>query len=76
MLATDMALEDKAVKMLMRQQSSAYRKGIKSRKISLKELLFDEEKHIHFFENIKNHVEKLGETYPCYPHRQIRLREY
>jgi bacterioferritin (cytochrome b1) len=27
------------------------------------ELLSDEEKHLNFFENIKNHVEKLGEAY-------------
>jgi bacterioferritin len=63
MLATDMALEAKAVKMYNEAAVLCASERDQKSKDLFEELLFDEEKHIHFFENIKNHVEKLGETY-------------
>ncbi len=63
MLATDMALEAQAVKMYNEAAVLCASERDQKSKDLFEELLFDEEKHIHFFENIKNHVEKLGETY-------------
>jgi len=63
MLATDMALEAQAVKMYNEAAVLCVSERDQKSKDLFEELLFDEEKHIHFFENIKNHVEKLGETY-------------
>jgi len=63
MLATDMALEAQAVKMYNESAVLCASERDQKSKDLFEELLFDEEKHLHFFENLKNHVEKLGETY-------------
>jgi bacterioferritin len=60
MLATDMALERKAVKMYIEAAViCASEKDPKSKDL-FEELLRDEEGHLHFFENIKAHVDELG----------------
>jgi len=63
MLATDMALEAQAVKMYNEAAVLCSSERDQKSKDLFEELLSDEEKHLHFFENIKRHVEKLGETY-------------
>jgi bacterioferritin len=63
MLVADMALEAQAVKMYNEAAVLCTSERDQKSKDLLEELLSDEEKHLHFFENIKNHVEKLGETY-------------
>ncbi len=63
MLATDMALEAQAVKMYNEAAVLCASERDQKSKDLFEELLSDEEKHLHFFENIKNHVEKLGEAY-------------
>ena len=62
-LATDMALEVQAVKMYNEAAVTCSSERDQKSKDLFEELLSDEEKHLHFFENIKNHVEKLGENY-------------
>jgi bacterioferritin len=63
MLATDMALERRAVKMYNEAAViCASEKDQKSRDL-FEELLSDEEGHLNFFENIKDHVDKLGAAY-------------
>jgi bacterioferritin len=62
-LATDMALEGQTVKMYNESAVLCSSERDQKSKDLFEELLSDEEKHLHFFEKIKNHVEKLGETY-------------
>jgi len=63
MLATDMALERKAVKIYNEAAViCASEKDPKSEDL-FEELLRDEEVHLHFYENIKAHVDKLGAAY-------------
>jgi bacterioferritin len=63
MLPTDMAFEAQAVKMYNDAAVMCASERDQKSKDLFEELLSDEEKHLHFFENIKNHVKKLGETY-------------
>jgi bacterioferritin len=63
MLATDMALERQAVEMYNEAAVLCASERDQKSKDLFEELLSDEEKHLHFFEKIENHVEKLGETY-------------
>jgi len=63
MLATNMALEAQAVKMYNEAAVLCASERDQKSKDLFQELLSDEEKHLNFFENIKNHVEKLGEAY-------------
>ena len=63
MLATDMALEAQAVKMYNEAAVICASERDQKSKDLFEELLSDEEKHLNFFENIKNHVENLGEAY-------------
>ena len=63
MLATDMALEAQAVKMYNEAAVICASERDQKSKDLFEELLSDEEKHLNFFKNIKNHVEKLGEAY-------------
>ena len=63
MLATDMALEAQAVKMYNEAAVLCASERDQKSKDLFEELLSDEEKHLNFFGNIKNHVENLGEAY-------------
>ncbi|NWG03736.1 MAG: bacterioferritin [Syntrophaceae bacterium] len=63
MLATDMAIERQAVKMYNEAAVLCASERDQKSKDLFEELLYEEEKHIHFFESIKNHVDQLGETY-------------
>jgi len=63
MLATDMTLEAQAVKMYNEAAFLCASERDQKSKDLFEELLSDEEKHLNFFENIKNHMEKLGEAY-------------
>ena len=63
MLATNMALEVQAVKMYNEAAVTCASERDQKSKDLFEELLSDEEKHLNFFENIKNHVENLGEAY-------------
>jgi len=63
MLATDMVLERRAVRMYNEAAAIfASEKDQKSKDL-FEELLRDEEDHLHFFENIKAHVDKLRTAY-------------
>jgi bacterioferritin len=63
MLATDVALERRAVKMYKEAAAiSASEKDQKSKDL-FEELLSDEEGHLNFFERIKDHVGKLSAVY-------------
>jgi bacterioferritin len=63
MLATDIVLESKTVRMYNEAAVICASEKDQKSKDLFEELLSDEEKHLNFFENIKNHVEKLGEAY-------------
>jgi bacterioferritin len=63
MMATDMALEAQAVKMYNEAAVICASERDQKSKDLFEELLSDEEKHLNFFEKIKNHAEKLGEPY-------------
>ena len=63
MLATDMVLEVQAVKMYNEAAVLCASERDQKSKDLFEGLLSDEEKHLNFFENIKNHVENLGEAY-------------
>jgi len=63
MLATDMVLEAQAVKMYNEAAVMCASERDQKSKDLFEELLSDEEKHLNFFENTKNHAEKLGEAY-------------
>ena len=63
MLATDIFLERRAVKMYSEAAViCGFEKDQKSKDL-IEDLLSDEESHLHFFENIKDHVDKLGAAY-------------
>ena len=63
MLATDMALERQAVKMYNEAVVICASEKDEKSKDLFEELLGDEEGHLNFFENIKDHVDKLGAAY-------------
>ncbi len=63
MLATDIVLERQAIKMYIEAAViCAFEEDQKSKEL-FEEHLSDEESHLNFFENIKNHVDKLGADY-------------
>jgi bacterioferritin len=63
MLATNIALESQAVKMY--NEAAVVCAGEKDQisKQLFEKLLGDEEEHLNIFENLKDHVEKLGTAY-------------
>jgi bacterioferritin len=63
MLATDMALERQAVRIYNDAAVICASEKDQKSKDLFEELLGDEESHLNFFENIKNHVDKLGAAY-------------
>jgi len=63
MLATDMVLEGKAVKMYNEAAVICAHEKDQTSKDLFEELLSDEEGHLHFFEDIKDHMDKLGAAY-------------
>ena len=63
MLATDMALEAQAVKMYNEAAIICAAEKDQKSKDLFEELLSDEEGHLNFFGNIKDHVDKLGAAY-------------
>jgi len=63
MLATDFALEDGAVKMYNESAVACAQERDQISKELFEKLLADEEKHLDTFENIKDHVDKLGSAY-------------
>ena len=63
LLATDMKLEDDAVKMYNASAAlCAAEKDMVSKEIFDK-LLAEEEDHFNYFDNVRDHVEKLGDAY-------------
>ena len=63
MLATDIALKGRAVKMYNEAAVICASEKDQKSKDLVEDLLSDEEGHLHFFENIKGHVDKLGAAY-------------
>jgi len=63
MLATDIVLESKAVKMYNEAAVICASEKDQKSKDLFEELLSDEEGHLNFFENIKDHMDKLGAAY-------------
>jgi bacterioferritin len=63
MLATDIALERQTVKMYKEAAVICASETDKKSKNLFEEFLSDEEDHLNFFENIKDHVDKLGAAY-------------
>ena len=63
MLATDIVLESKAVKMYNEAAVICASENDRKAKDLFEELLSVEEGHLHFFENIKAHMDKLGAAY-------------
>lgn len=63
MLATDIALEESAVKMYNDSAQSCVEAGDHVSKDLFETLLADEEGHLDAFQNIADHVKKLGASY-------------
>jgi bacterioferritin len=63
LLATDFELENKAIKMYNEGALVCASEKDQKSKDLLEELLGEEEDHLNTFENIKNHVDKLGAPY-------------
>lgn len=63
MLATDIGLEAEAVKMYNESAVICAAEKDQISKELFEELLRDEEDHLNTFENIKDHVDKLGAPY-------------
>ena len=63
MLATDMVLERRAVKMYSEAAVICGSEKDQKSKDLFEELLGDEEGHLNFFENVKDHVDNLGAAY-------------
>jgi len=63
MLKTNMALEDEAIKMYNESSVICASEKDQISKELFEELLKDEEEHFNYFENVKDHVEKLGASY-------------
>ena len=63
MLATDTVLEGQVVKMYNEAVVICASEKDQQSKDLLEELLGDEESHLNFVENIKDHVDKLGAAY-------------
>ncbi len=63
MLATDIGLETQAIKMYNDASVVCAAEKDQVSKEVFEELLKDEEEHLNVFENIKDHVDKLGAAY-------------
>lgn len=63
MLETNMALEGQAMKMYNEAAVVCAAEKDQISKQLFEELLKDEEEHLNYFENVKDHVEKLGAAY-------------
>lgn len=63
MLKTNMGLEEEAIKMYNESSTICAAEKDQISKELFEELLKDEEEHFNYFENIKDHVEKLGAAY-------------
>jgi bacterioferritin len=63
MLTVDMGLETQAIKMYNDASVVCAAEKDQISKELFEELLKDEEDHLNIFENIKDHVEKLGQAY-------------
>lgn len=62
-LATEVALEKKAIQMYNEAALiCAAEKDAKSKDL-FEELVADEEEHLHIFENFKSHIDKMGPAY-------------
>ena len=63
LLAADVALEAKAVKMYNEAAAICAAEKDQKSKDLFEELVADEEGHLNIFENIKDHVDKMGAAY-------------
>ena len=63
MLATDFGLETQAIKMYNDASVVCAAEKDQISKEVFEELLKDEEEHLNIFENMKNHIDKLGAAY-------------
>jgi bacterioferritin len=63
LLATDVSLETKAVKMYNEAAAICVAEKDHKSKDLFEELIAEEEAHLNSFENIKNHVDKMGAAY-------------
>jgi bacterioferritin len=63
LLATDVALEANAVKMYNEAAAICAAEKDQKSKDLFEELVADEEEHLNIFENIKDHVDKMGAAY-------------
>lgn len=63
MLATDIALESGAIKMYNEAASVCAQEKDQISKQLFEKLLAEEEDHLNEFENIKDHIEKMGASY-------------
>lgn len=63
MLKTNMELEDQAIKMYNEAATICAAEKDQISKELFEELLKDEEDHFNYFENVKDHVQKLGASY-------------
>jgi len=63
MLKTDMALESAAIKMYNEAAVTCAQEKDQISKQLFEKLLAEEEGHFNDFENVKNHLEKMGDAY-------------
>jgi bacterioferritin len=63
MLKTDIGLESEAIKMYNEAALTCAAEKDQISKQIFEELLKEEEEHLNMFENIKDHVDKLGDSY-------------
>ncbi len=63
MLKTNMGLEEQAIKMYNEASTICSAEKDQVSKELFEELLKDEEEHFNYFENVKDHVDKLGAAY-------------
>ncbi len=63
MLATDMDLENTAINMYNDAAKQCAELGDHTSKVVFEELLGQEEDHLDVFDNIRQHIEKLGDSY-------------
>lgn len=62
-LSTDMALETQAITMYNEAAVICSAEGDQKSKDLFEELLAEEEKHLHYFQKITSHLDRLGEMY-------------
>ena len=63
MLKTDIEIEDDAIKMYNEAAKVCAAEGDHISKQIFEKLLADEEEHLDMFQNILNHVQKIGDAY-------------